>query len=106
MRTSSANFIRASGHANGVIQLINATGGRDATYRAMSFIAWHNRLTFTPMLEPTEALVVTLMYEQKELDGMFFTALKTMLEEVRSEPILNLEQAKARAEELLTRLNG
>ncbi len=74
--------------------------------RAMSFIAWHNRLTFTPMLEPTEALVVTLMFEQKELDGMFFTALKTMLEEVRSEPILNFEQAKARAGELLTRLNG
>lgn len=72
--------------------------------RAMNFIAWHNRLTFTPMLEPTEALVVTLMYEQKELDGMFFTALKTMLEEVRSEPILNLEQAKARADKLLTRL--
>lgn len=74
--------------------------------RAMNFIAWHNRLTFTPMLEPWEALVVTLMHEQREIDGMFYTSLKTMLEETRNEPILNFEQAKARADELLTRLIG
>lgn len=73
--------------------------------QAMSFISWHNRLTITPMLEPWEALVVTLAYQQKPLDGMLFTAVKAFLEETRKETVVNLDQANGRARQLVTRLS-
>lgn len=76
----------------------------EAFSRATNFIAWHNRLTMTPMLEPWEALVVTLMHEERPIDGLFYTGLKTLLEGVRTEPVLSLEQAKDRAKILLEQL--
>jgi hypothetical protein len=72
--------------------------------QAMSFIAWHNRLAMTPMLEPWEALVITLTYEQRPIDGMFYTAVKAFLEETRADVVVNLDQAKARAQQLMARI--
>ncbi|MCM2272271.1 MAG: hypothetical protein NDJ18_06950 [candidate division Zixibacteria bacterium] len=73
--------------------------------QAMGFISWHNRLTMTPMLEPWEALVVSLAYQQKPLDGMVFTAVKAFLEETRQETVVNLEQANGRARQLIARIS-
>ena len=74
--------------------------------QAMSFISWHNRLTMTPMLEPWEALVITLAHEQRAIDGMLYTSVKAFLEETRTDVVVNLDQAKARAQKLVARLSS
>lgn len=76
----------------------------EAFSQAMNFIAWHNRLTMTPMLEPWEALVITLVHEERSLDGMFYNSVKTFLEETRENPVLNLEQARQRAALLIAKI--
>lgn len=44
---------------------------------AMNFLAWHNRLKMTHMLEPWKALVIAQVCEARPLDPLEYTTVKT-----------------------------
>ncbi len=46
----------------------------------MRYISWHNRLSMTDMLETWQALVVTLAFEKRSIDGLLFSGVKSFLD--------------------------
>jgi hypothetical protein len=71
---------------------------------AMSYMTWHNRLTMTAMLETWQALVVTLAYEKKSIDGLTFSAVKAFLDShIEADP-QTLDDCRRLADQLLAQL--
>ena len=48
---------------------------------AMNFLAWHNRLKMTHMLEPWKALVIAEVCEARPLDPLEYATVKTFCSE-------------------------
>ena len=71
---------------------------------ALAFISWHNRLTFTAMLEPWQALVVAMACEQRPIEGLQFQAVKNWLEKTATPVPESLEECRERAGALLQHL--
>jgi hypothetical protein len=78
----------------------------EAFVAAMAFISWHNRLTFTSMLEPWQGLVVAMLCEERLIEGLQFQAIKTWFEQSIDPPPASVEECHKRAKALLAHLNS
>jgi hypothetical protein len=76
----------------------------EAFVAAMSFISWHNRLTFTHMLEPWQGLLVAMACEKQPIEGMQFQAIKGWLEQRTDPPPENEIECRAVSADLLAHL--
>jgi hypothetical protein len=72
----------------------------EAFVAAMAFISWHNRLTFTGMLEPWQGLVVAMVCEERPIEGLQFQAIKTWFEQSVDPPPASAEECHGRAKAL------
>ncbi|MFZ1683414.1 MAG: hypothetical protein WAU88_04705 [Candidatus Zixiibacteriota bacterium] len=69
----------------------------EAFVAAMAFVSWHNRLTFTSMLEPWQGLVVAMVCEERQIEGMQFQAIKTWFEQSIDPPPASDVECQQRA---------
>lgn len=74
--------------------------GKDVFLATMTYIAWHNRLTMTPLLTVRQAIVLALYYETHPSDPLLFTAIKRFWEETANEPNTSFEACRQQAETL------
>jgi hypothetical protein len=73
---------------------------------AMNFLAWHNRLQMTAMLEPWKALVIAQVCEARPLDPLEYTTVKVFCSEQLTQCPRTLElmrELSARLEDSLGR---
>jgi len=73
---------------------------------AMNFLAWHNRLKMTAMLEPWKALVVAQACEARPLNPLEYNTVKAFCAEVPSacpQSIEHVRELSARLEAALGR---
>jgi hypothetical protein len=47
--------------------------------RAMTYVAWHNRLAMTPLLELWQATVITLLFQKQEVSADRYHDVKDFL---------------------------
>jgi len=67
---------------------------------AMNFLAWHNRLKMTHMLDPWQALVIACAAESQAIDRLQYSALKRFLDSHREPKCDTLESCRTLAGEL------
>ena len=67
---------------------------------AMNFLAWHNRLKMTAMLEPWKALVVAIACESRPIDQLQYSAVKAYCTESLTTPPKSLEGYRDQGERL------
>jgi hypothetical protein len=73
---------------------------------ATTYLSWHNRLTMTAMLEVWEALVVAFTYQQRSIDDLQFSGVKSFLDSTRAHPPSTIEECRKRSEELVAHLSS
>jgi hypothetical protein len=73
---------------------------------ATTYMSWHNRLTMTAMLEVWEALIVALVYQQKPIDDLQFSGVKSFLDSSRTTPPATVEECRKRSADLITYLSS
>ena len=73
---------------------------------AMNYLAWHNRLKMTAMLEPWKALVVAMACENQPLDKLQYFAVKTFCEESLDQPPDSVEGYRELGARLERHLRG
>ena len=70
----------------------------------MGYISWHNRLSMTAMLETWQALVVTLAFDKKNIEGLLFSGVKSFLDaHVDADP-QTLDDCRKMADQLIDQL--
>ncbi len=72
---------------------------------ATNYMAWHNRLAMTEMLEVWEGLVVALACEQKPIDELQYSSTKSFLDQSRSDSPTTMLECQMRAELLARHLS-
>lgn len=50
---------------------------KEAFLATMTYVAWHNRLTMTPILTVWQAVVLALYYENHPADSLLYNAIKS-----------------------------
>jgi hypothetical protein len=70
----------------------------------MSYISWHNRLSMTDMLETWQALVVTLAFERRSIDGLLFSGVKSFLDTHLQADPQSLAECQTLADQLIKQL--
>jgi hypothetical protein len=71
---------------------------------AMGYISWHNRLAMTAMLETWQALVVTLVFEKKSVDGLLFGGVKAFVDAHSDADPQSLDECRRLADQLIDQL--
>jgi hypothetical protein len=71
---------------------------------AMGYISWHNRLSMTDMLETWQALVVTLAFEKRSIDGLLFGGVKSFLDARTGADPQSLDDCQQLADQLIEQL--
>lgn len=78
----------------------------EAFTMTMQFLAWHNRLKMTDMMEVWRALIVAFACEQQPLDQLSYRGVKSYFEEHRIERPASIADAKATGHRLAAYLGG
>jgi hypothetical protein len=73
---------------------------------AMNFLAWHNRLKMTHMLEPWKALVVAFASETRPPDPLQYPALKSFCTSSLTEVPATVEECRELGARLESFLQG
>ncbi len=79
---------------------------KPARSQAMAYLAWHNRLTMTPILHPWQALVVGKVAETHTIDTLFYSSIKTFFDSTYEAPVQTIADCDAIARKLETVLFG
>lgn len=54
---------------------------REVFQQVMTYIAWHNRLTMTPIVTVPQTLALALLFDGREIDSLHFSSIRELLKE-------------------------
>ncbi|MDZ4723646.1 MAG: hypothetical protein SGI97_07060 [candidate division Zixibacteria bacterium] len=74
--------------------------GKESVQAVVRYIAWHNRLTMTPIITVWQAVSMGYFVETRALDLLFYSTVKRFWDGKYGIGITSLEECRAMAREL------